>query len=181
MGMLGFLMIFGVPTVNPEPGCRGNALCPFPPPDRAGPDDPVGRPYIGGQAVLLRVVPVAPRDLMRGDYVTLSYDISRMSPPTTGGWTSGDPSNRRVYVALEPEADGKHFKGSAASFTRPATGPYIQGTAEGWGRINFGIESYYVQEGRGRDYEKAVRERRLSAEVVLGYDGSPTLHGLVIE
>ena len=138
-------------------------------------------PYIGGQTVLLRVVPVDPRDLMRGDYVTLSYDISRMSPAAMGGETTGNASNRKVYVSLEPEADGRHFKGSVASFTRPATRPYIQGTAAGWGRINFGIESYYVQEGQGHDYEKAVRERRLCAEVVLGHDGMPTLRGLVVE
>ena len=118
---------------------------------------------------------------MRGDYVTLSYDISRMSPAMMGGKSPGDASNRKVYVSLEPEPDGRHFKGSAASFTRPATGPYIQGTVAGWGRINFGIESYYVQEGQGHDYEKAVRERRLSAEVVLGHDGLPSLRGLVIE
>ena len=138
-------------------------------------------PYIGGRTVLLRVVPVDPRDLMRGDYVTLSYDISGMSPAMMGSERPGDASNRKVYVTLEPEPDGRHFKGSAASFTRPATGPYIQGTVAGRGRINFGIESYYVQEGQGHDYEKAVRERRLSAEVVLGHDGSPSLRGLVIE
>ena len=138
-------------------------------------------PYIGGKTVLLSVVPVDPRDLMRGDYVTLSYDISRMSPAMKGGETSGDASDRKVYVSLEPEPDGRHFKGSAASFTRPAIGPYIRGTVAGGGRISFGIESYYVQEGQGHDYEKAVRERRLSAEVALGYDGLPSLRGLVIE
>jgi len=138
-------------------------------------------PFIGGQTVLLRVVPVDPRDLMRGDYVTLSYDISRMSPAMMGSMRSGDSSNRKVYVSLVPEPDGRHFKGSAVSFTRPATEPYIQGTVSGWGRITFGIESYYVQEGKGHDYENAVRERRLSAEVVLGSDGMPSLRGLVIE
>jgi uncharacterized membrane-anchored protein len=138
-------------------------------------------PYLGAQTILLRVVPVDPRDLMRGDYVTLSYDISRMSPAMVGGVTNGDTSNRKVYVSLEPEPDGKHFKGSAASFTRPSAGPYIQGTIAGGGRIKFGIESYYVQEGKGHDYEKAVLERRLSAEVILGYDGLPNLRGLVID
>ena len=118
---------------------------------------------------------------MRGDYVSLSYDISRLSPPMMPDERAGDASNRKVYVSLEPEPDGRHFKGSAASFTRPATGTYIQGTIASWGRTNFGIESYYVQEGQGHDYEKAVREHRLSAEVVLGHDGLPSLRGLVIE
>ena len=33
-----------------------------------------------GRDVLLKTVPVDPRDLLRGDYVILSYDISRLQP-----------------------------------------------------------------------------------------------------
>jgi uncharacterized membrane-anchored protein len=40
-------------------------------------------PLRSGRTVLLRVVPVDPRDLLRGDYVTLSYEISRVPPGTT--------------------------------------------------------------------------------------------------
>ena len=34
-------------------------------------------PLMTGQTVLVRVQPVDPRDLFRGDYVTLSYEFSR--------------------------------------------------------------------------------------------------------
>ena len=80
-------------------------------------------PYIGGQTVLLRVVPVDPRDLMRGDYVTLSYDISRMSPAIMGGNSPGDATNRKVYVSLEPEPDGRHFKERPRASRDPRADP----------------------------------------------------------
>ncbi len=37
-------------------------------------------PYVGARMVLLQVEPVDPRDLLRGDYVTLGYSISRLPP-----------------------------------------------------------------------------------------------------
>jgi uncharacterized membrane-anchored protein len=51
----------------------------------------------------------------------------------------------------------------------------------GRGRATYGIESYYVQEGTGHDYEQAVRSRRLWAEVALDGAGNPALRRLVIE
>src|SRR6516164_5539853 len=37
-------------------------------------------PYRGADVVLLKVMPVDPRDLFRGDYVILGYDITRIPP-----------------------------------------------------------------------------------------------------
>ena len=38
-------------------------------------------------------------------------------------------------------------------------------------RIEFGIESYFVQEGKGQDYEDASATTALSAEVAVAADG----------
>ena len=37
-------------------------------------------PLLTGQTILIRVLPVDPRDLFRGDYVVLSYEFSRIPP-----------------------------------------------------------------------------------------------------
>jgi uncharacterized membrane-anchored protein len=141
-----------------------------------------------GQTVLLRVIPVDPRDLFRGDYVTLSYEISRV--PTEGidglvpgrtGDADSDWSGRIVYAGLEPEEDGKHFRRTEVHFAPPPTGLYLRGTLETPWRITFGIESYFVQEGKGKAYEKAIREHKLSAVVALTPNGSATLRDLLIE
>ena len=130
----------------------------------------------GSRTVLLRVVPVDPRDLLRGDYVILSYDVSR--PPNVQGLDAG----MTVYVGLAPEEDGRHFIASGTVTPGPPPpGLFLKGTVASYGRVTYGIESYYVQEGRGHDYDEAARARKLSAEVAIAPDGRPGLLGLVIE
>lgn len=135
----------------------------------------------GSRTVLLRVVPVDPRDLFRGDYVILSYDISRM--PVAGAVPG--VSGQTVYVTLAPEDDHRHFRGVTASLDPPARAPgalpYLRGTLSQSGSITFGIESYFVPEGQGQPYEEAARSRRLSAEVAVAPDGRGALKSLVIE
>jgi uncharacterized membrane-anchored protein len=135
-----------------------------------------------GRTVLLRVVPVDPRDLIRGDYVTLGYEISQVAPiptvPGSASWSTGGD----VYVTLVPEPDGRHYRKGAVSQDRPPPNvTFIKGTLVSPMRVRFGIESYYVQEGKGRDYEQAIQSRRLWAEVALAPDGTAVLRGLVIE
>ena len=87
-----------------------------------------------------------------------------------------------MYVTLVPEPDGHHYRGGAVSITPPPAGvKSIRGTLRDRSRIEFGIESYFVQEGKGKDYEDAIRSRRLSAEVALTPDGRAALRGLRIE
>ncbi len=43
-------------------------------------------PLVTGQTVLVKVAPVDPRDLFRGDYVILSYDFSRVSQEQSKGY-----------------------------------------------------------------------------------------------
>lgn len=128
-------------------------------------------PTFGAPTVLLRVVPVDPRDLMRGDYVILGYEIGRAAPPSSR-------PGETVYVELLPEDDGRHYRGGATLRDRPASGRFIRGTVDGSRRIAFGIESYFVQEGKGKDYERAILDRRLSARVALAADGRAALRAL---
>jgi uncharacterized membrane-anchored protein len=144
-----------------------------------------------GETILLRVVPVDPRDLLRGDYVILSYEISRVPPQGVEGlfgpgqFSTADFNDGRgqtVYVTLIPEPDGRHYRGGAVSINPPSPGvKFIRGTLRARSQIDFGIESYFVQEGKGKDYENALLNRRLSAEVALTPDGHAALRGLRIE
>lgn len=141
-------------------------------------------PLVSGETILLRVVPVDPRDLFRGDYVILSYDFSQFPPGGIEGLPArrSDASRgRTVYVSLVPEPDGKHYRADKFSVYRPSGGTYLRGQVVGWNRLAFGIESYYVQEGTGRKYEQAIRSRKLSAEVAVTSGGQATLRGLRIE
>jgi uncharacterized membrane-anchored protein len=57
----------------------------------------------------------------------------------------------------------------------------MKGTVAKPGSIEFGIESFFVQEGKGKEYEEARTARRLSAEVALTADGVARLKGLIME
>ena len=67
------------------------------------------------------------------------------------------------------------------SVRRPENALFLRGTMVGRDRIEYGIESYYVQEGTGADYEQAIRSHRLSAEVAISPDGPAALRSLRID
>ncbi len=149
-------------------------------------------PLVVGERILLRVQPVDPRDLFRGDYVILAYDFSRVPPagipgaPAPPSWRRGYShdswlDDRAVYVSLEPEDDGVHYRAGEISLERPRSGRYIKGRiAHSWGgnQLQFGIEAYYVQEGSGKVLEKLRNTNQLSAEIALAPWGQATLCAL---
>lgn len=141
-------------------------------------------PLVTGDVLLVRVEPVDPRDLFRGDYVILSYEFSRYPPegidglPARSGRSYRDHAGRTVYVQLVPEPDGRHYRAGRMSTTAPRSGKFLRGRIAGYDRIDFGIESYYVQEGTGRVYEDAVLRGRLSAEIAVTDSGQASLRAL---
>ena len=144
-------------------------------------------PLLTGQTVLVKVVPVDPRELFRGDYVRLSYDFSRVPPEDVqdrpAGWDSR-PSRwegKTVYVPLVPDSDRVHWRAVRPTAVKPATGLFLKGQLTGYGTMLFGIEAYYVEEGSGLRYEQAIGKRQLSAELAVTSGGQAALRGLRIE
>ena len=125
-----------------------------------------------GQEVRLEVVPVDPRDLFRGDYVVLDYRIGTVDMPkdVTPPFSRG----QQVFVTLRAGADNKS-KAVAIAAERPAvsgsdiviagvvTSPSICPLNETGTRdcksgsravgVRYGLESYFVPEGEGRNIE----------------------------
>ena len=143
-------------------------------------------PLMTGQTVLVRVTPVDPRDFFRGDYVILSYDFSQARPEDVQvmrdeGWKQRNWEGRTVYVPLVPDSIPGHWRAERATVVKPGRGPFLKGQMERYGSLKFGIEAYYVQEGTGRVYEQAIRDRKLSAELAVTSSGQAALRGLRIE
>jgi uncharacterized membrane-anchored protein len=137
---------------------------------------------VSGQSVLLRVQPVDPRDLLRGDYVILGYAFSQISSRQVEGLPSGseEKQGRVVYAVLEKEPGGEHWGAVRLTVERPTSGVFLTGRVGRWGRVEYGIESFFVQEGKGRVYEDAVRTGHLSAVVVVSPEGQAVVKELVI-
>lgn len=155
-----------------------------------------GLPYVIGDRIVLRVVPVDPRDMFRGDFVVLNYEISRLPPEGIPGiepyhfwWSrrvnqSADSQDKTVYVTVEPDADGRHWHGVKYSTERPSAGKFLRGTYSArnfGGPLQFGIEAYFVEEGRGKDLESLRNSTHLAAEIAVAPWGQAKLVRLVEE
>ncbi len=124
----------------------------------------------GGDEVVLQAVPVDPRDLLRGDYVVLAYEISTYGAETFG---PGDV----VFVELEPR--GRVWEPIGVSTVRPGDGrTAIRGVVTSSGWIEFGIEAYFVPEGRGWEIETAAD---VEVVVSLAPDGRARIRHLLVD
>ncbi len=141
--------------------------------------------YLTGDVVYLRTAPVDPRDMFRGDYVELAYDIATPDQsllatlPTSEGYLP-------IYAGLA--IDHKGVATIKQLSTETPAPPFIKGAIESrpyyYDRraIHFGIEKYFVeqgsglaleeQRGRGQDWQTAME-----MEVALGSDGTAVIRG----
>lgn len=150
---------------------------------------------IGGNAVLLKIRPVDPRDPFRGDYVTFTYaDISRGAfqfnyEPVRNG--------DRVYVPLE-RSGGSYWRVSGeVGKVKPKEGLFIKGVVESGGvdivdelagstkrsyrtvTIKYGIEEYFIPEGAG--HSMVFRGDKNFAKVMVDENGNAVIKQIFVD
>ncbi|GEM_PF-251009 len=136
-----------------------------------------------GAEVLLPIEPFDPRDLLRGDYVTLQYEISRIKNDLIIDESQSIKRNDIVYLVLEK----KNNYWIAKSLTRnePDQGIFIKGNVKSVYAYNstisitYGIEQYFVPEGTGGELEKKMRSQQAFAKVVVDKNGKAILKDIV--
>lgn len=137
-----------------------------------------------GREVTLTVLPVDPRDLLRGDYVRIGYTISSLPVALVEEPEKADPAERVVYVRLRPNADGVSEAVAARFGERPHAAPepqdidirgvtYVSPDAlSSFLPVDYGIERFYLPEGEGRPIEQGVGVRPFSMKVAVAADGT---------
>lgn len=143
-------------------------------------------PYQLGETIRLKVIPVDPRDLFRGDYVVLGYEFSNLHEnKVTGLDKSGsyywDHAGQPVYVLLEKDADDDVWKPQEISINQPSTGTYLRGQIDNRGQVDCGIGAYFVQEGEGLEIERAIREDQNAVAEVAVWNGQAKLKRVIID
>ena len=126
-----------------------------------------------GREYVLDTRPVDPRDLFRGDYVVLRYDISSLNYCC---YEVGET----IYVMLE-ERDGV-WRADGHEHQPPTEArPFIRGQVSRVSSVSgrsldaeYGIESYFVPEGTGRDIEAKIRQGNGQVRVRIAVDPSGT-------
>jgi uncharacterized membrane-anchored protein len=207
------------------------------------------------ERILLASSPVDPRDIFRGDYVTLTYNASTIDLDQFG-ISEKFKRNDDIYAVLGKKDDGT-YDITSVSRTRPASGKYLRGRvtyerdnatrreitlkqdagavrvfqrpwfsykagdrvtfcldADGRVmtvhrenekdkcrsgepftgivediktvkfsqiRVEYGIEHFFVEEGKGRAIETARNARSLKVEVALRDDGKGLITGLMLD
>lgn len=131
-----------------------------------------------GEEVLLKTQPVDPRDLFRGDYVILRYEISTID--TLELTEDLLEANDNVFVMLEE----KEGYGTPVAIYKeaPKEGVFLKGKViqakENSVSIEYGIESYFVPEGKGMDIQ---RNRDLEVLVSIDKYGNSVIKWLLID
>ncbi len=146
-----------------------------------------------GHEVLLKVEPVDPRDLLRGDYVFLSYEISRIPVELVADIPAGKltTDDGRLLVRIKKADDG-YWRPVAAWLGAPPSSPGadeadIAGhVASGWQLTpgttlspDYGIERFYLPEGEGKDIERDMRVRPFGIRAAIAANGTAQIKALV--
>lgn len=135
--------------------------------------------FRGAAKISVETAPVDPRDLFRGDYVTLNYDFTDIrgerwrfvdgqrkterlfDASELSNFSSREKSGRTVYTVMEKSDDGV-WRPVKMTLKRPESGLFLKGYCDG-GRVKYGLDAFYVQAGTGREIEDAIRENTPSA------------------
>ncbi|NJL39440.1 MAG: GDYXXLXY domain-containing protein [Leptolyngbyaceae cyanobacterium RM2_2_4] len=136
---------------------------------------------VSGRTAILQTVPVDPYDLLRGYYVTLSYDISRRETLqdlpggeilVTPDWSTETPSlfesGMPFYVVLQPASTAdsasplpQPWQPVRISGDRPTNLPANQIALQGnyrHGIISYGLEAYYIPEDQRIEINERINQ-----------------------
>ena len=145
-----------------------------------------------GREIVLPIRPVDPRDLFKGDYARLGFDISQLDRSLVpdevarGNAVVRPRAPKVVYVTLEQQAD-QSWKPMGVSDALPAIGNanqvVLKGRTQPWDqrRVSYGIERYFVPEGTGGAIEDLARKSKLAAIVAVDSKGNAAIKGLVTD
>ena len=145
-----------------------------------------------GKEVMLRTRAVDPRDLLRGDYVTLNYEISSVrssdlkSQPAPG-------RNTLLYLKLAPDAEGFYQPVSLHLEPMPVNDRevLVRGRVIHGGRcgnsvcpnigLTYGIEKNSVPQGEGLEIEKARNQGKVAVVAAVTPSGRAAIKRLLID
>lgn len=118
--------------------------------------------------VRLEAQPTDPRDLLRGDYIILRYPGL---DAVVGSAHDNQPMAATFYVTLKQT--GGLWKGDEVRKGKPADGTaFLLVKSNNGYRAEYGMETYYVPEGKGRPTGK------LEMEVAVHADGQAQIRQL---
>ena len=130
-----------------------------------------------GEEIRLATEPIDPRDIFRGDYVTLSFSIERlpatlMDETARKKWSDARPvyDDSWWYVRLDPDSGGIS-QAVTLLVAPPEEGTYIRGhiryhhSSSDMLEMDYGahLKRFYVKENTGLELERAAQKGHIEA------------------
>lgn len=168
-------------------------------------------PLWTGQAALLPVTPVDPRDMFRGEYVRLDTPATRLAVRSDGATPAGTVAvipvgswwaelpvdehsrhqslrGRVVFVQLQPGGDAGESQPVSIS-NEPLTGRTNLRGRISWYEpkgerltVDYGLDSFFMQEGTAKPVEDALRLRkRVQMEIAVASSGHARIRRLLVD
>lgn len=148
-----------------------------------------------GREVVFKIEPVDPRDLLRGDYVRLGYEIGNVPVNLISNVpaASFDTHDGFIYVRVKKDPADGIWHAVSATFDTPGTAPLAEDEAEMRGTVyrgrslgpetsidvDYGLERFYLPEGAGMALQEDMRERPFSVKVAVAADGTSQIKALL--
>ena len=150
-----------------------------------------------GTPIVLETQPIDPRSLFQGDYVRLNYTISTLE---LAGLPSDRPfkAHERVYVLLRkgdpywaPVSIHHEWPGLPPDHVT-LKGTVIRAGSRRWNQelrswevtehlmVRYGIENYFVPEGKGRDLERPKPGEKISIRVAVDQFGNAGIKAVLV-
>jgi len=148
-----------------------------------------------GTLIVLKTRPIDPRSLFRGDYVRLNYDISRLSLNKL----QGDKDYKRgdsIYVVVHKE--GEFWTAQAVYHRLPETTDdqvAVKGVVKyAYGncgsnsqdndcinlQVKYGVENYFVPEGKGRELERPRSGEVVTIQLAVDRYGNAAIKAVLV-
>jgi uncharacterized membrane-anchored protein len=140
-----------------------------------------------GETVVIKTAPVDPRDPFRGDYLTLSYEISRLDTSKIAG---DDYPYDTVYVELREGDDGywhavaihdrreREFDGTVLL---KGEVDYRSGArSDRTTPLRYGFEEFFIPEGSGRNLDIG-RDQTLALRLKVDRFGNAVAQKLLLD
>lgn len=132
-----------------------------------------------GEDISLLTVPVDPRDLLYGDYVTLRYEIEEIEkseiPISILKKIEKQPNSNRLIVYGKLVKKGDIYVLDSLTDMKPKGSIYLTGKLNGYDyqnttginvhSINFGLDRFYVPENTGKELEDLSAKGQLVAHL----------------
>lgn len=139
-----------------------------------------------GKEFILPVIPVDPSDLLRGDYVILNYNISRINQDSSYFYSENLKLGDTVYVQVNNEVSIEQlnvFTDLSQVYNSPNSVVLkgrIQDIDDSSISVSYNIEKFFIQRGTGGEIEDGIRNGNAFVKISVDRFGNAVIKSLII-